>query len=173
MKRERGRHPSGQILIVVALLLTFLIGSVGLAAEGGLFLDVKRRMQTAADAAAVAGALEIARKSSSSTIESSALADASRNGFEDGVATVKVTVSNPPVSGLHVGSSKFVEVVLQKSCPTAILRALGFDSVTVQTRASGPWAIPRTASTALTSVPTKHSRPPGTRTSWFRLAGSS
>ena len=51
------RQASGQILIVVALLLTFLIGFVGLAAEGGLYLDVKRRMQTAADAAAVATAV--------------------------------------------------------------------------------------------------------------------
>jgi len=131
------RQASGQILIVVALLLTILIGFVGLAAEGGLYLDVKRRMQTAADAAAVAGAQEIARKSSTTTIASAALADASRNGFADGVAGVTVTVSAPPVTGSHSGSPKFVEVVVQKPCPTGILRALGFDTVTVRARAVG------------------------------------
>ena len=46
-----------------------------------MWYATKRSAQSAADAAALAGALEVARGSSEATVETKALADAERNGY--------------------------------------------------------------------------------------------
>jgi uncharacterized membrane protein len=55
MKPNRWRE-GGQALVFVALSLLVLTGVVGLSVDMGYLRYTKRRLQTAADSAAVAGA---------------------------------------------------------------------------------------------------------------------
>src|SRR5437879_5175784 len=50
-------HSRGQVLVLVAVALVALIGFVSLAVDIGFAWAARRRMQTAADAAATAGAI--------------------------------------------------------------------------------------------------------------------
>src|SRR5437773_3232247 len=56
---RRGRSESGSVIVLSAVMLTVLFGVMGLAIEVGAIYSVKRKMQTAADAGAKAGAIEI------------------------------------------------------------------------------------------------------------------
>src|SRR6267143_3238612 len=104
MRRNR---EAGQTLIFVALGMVMLGAILGLAVDLGYMRYVKRRLQTAADSAAIAGAAEI----NYGDWQAAAKADAASNGFTDGSNGVTVTVNKPPASGPHQGLSGYVEVL--------------------------------------------------------------
>ena len=54
-----GQRRSGQMLVLVAILMVALIASAGLVIEGGLIQAHRRHAQRAADAAAHAAAFEM------------------------------------------------------------------------------------------------------------------
>src|SRR5438874_4730360 len=105
MQTRSERHSQGQVLVLTALLLTVFIGFAGLAADAGYFFDHKRRMATATDAAAVAGALEAKRDPTGINVATVARDAAKNNGFENGTNGITVTVNRPPVSGFNVGNN--------------------------------------------------------------------
>ncbi len=115
----------------VALSLIVLLAFMGLAIDLGYFRSVKRQMQTAADASAMAGAAELPFNNATTA----AKADSAANGFTDGINGVKVTVNNPPVSGQHAGDTKYVETIVSQNAPTFFAKALGIQSVSIQARA--------------------------------------
>jgi hypothetical protein len=79
--------------------------------------ELKRRLQTAADAGALAGAHEIHR-SNREGIKSAALYDAKQNGFEaDAETDSVVTVNNPPTEGRYAGNPGYVEVITEERAP--------------------------------------------------------
>lgn len=92
-----------------------------------------RRMQTAADAGAYAGALEKLR--ASTDVTTAALKDRGLNGFQNGVDNVTVEVNNPPLSGPRIGDANFVEVIVSHPQPTWFMRVVNFNSVMVKARA--------------------------------------
>jgi len=142
MKIRSGRHSRGQALVLGTLILTVLIGFVGLAADAGYFFDYRRRMTAAADSAAVAGALEAKRNSSSTQVVTVARTAAAASGFTDGTNGINVTVNRPPVSGYNVGNNKFVEVLINRPSPTFFMRALNVATATVGARAvAGPGGV--------------------------------
>jgi Flp pilus assembly protein TadG len=116
------RNPeSGQSLVFVALSLVVLIGVVGLAIDTGYLRYTKRRLQTAADSAAIAGASEL----NDGDFFAAALNDSKANGFENGVNGVTVTPSNPPVDApfnAKANADSFVEVQVQQNAPTFFMR---------------------------------------------------
>jgi len=76
-----GTDRRGVITVMLALLLPIMVGFVGLGVEVGMWFQLKRDVQTAADAAAIAGAYEAQDADSTSvTIQSAADADATLNG---------------------------------------------------------------------------------------------
>jgi uncharacterized membrane protein len=97
MKRLR-RLLSGQILVLTTLAMVAIIGFAALVVDIGFMYSARRRMQTAADAAAVAGATALRDGQS---VTASAKNGSSINGFTDGQSNVTVTVNNPP-GGRHV-----------------------------------------------------------------------
>lgn len=115
---------------VVAIVL--LLGIAGLATDGGLFFSLRRRAQTAADAAAVAGAMDIWRGSAGTAPQAAATA-AAQHGFTDPTPVINIPPTNasPP----YLGDSHFVEVIVSQRQPTLFLRALGFDTMTPSARA--------------------------------------
>src|SRR5438105_3389553 len=58
MRLASQRRP-GKVVVLVALLLTGLVGVAAIAVDGGLLQDERRRAQAAADAAAMAAAEDL------------------------------------------------------------------------------------------------------------------
>jgi hypothetical protein len=134
----------GSILVVGTLSMSVLLGFMGLALDASYLYYHKRSMQTAADAGAIAGALELLRgtvgtggsaSSGGSRVTAAAKNDTALNGFTDAQGGVIVTVNNPPLSGPTAGNSAFVEVIISQAQGTWFMRALGTNSATVAARA--------------------------------------
>ena len=132
--RRWERNQRGQMLILAAFMLTVLIGFMGLAIDLAAFYHHKRRMQTATDAGALAGAFEKWR-GNDSQIEPSARGEAAENGFGHGSNGVVVTINHPPVDGFYVGDSDYVEVITNQDHPTYFMRIFGLQSSAIAARA--------------------------------------
>ena len=107
----------GATAITTALVSTVLIGFVGLGTEVGMWYSERRAMQTASDSAAMGGAYKIFKDGENvvlSEVQSAAKNDSKRNGFEDLVENVTVTVNRPPTSGENVGDEDAVETIVTK-----------------------------------------------------------
>ncbi len=131
---RRQRNQAGSVLLVTAMTLPVLIGFMGLAIDLGALYHHKRRMQTATDAGALAGAFEKWR-GNDSQIEPSARGGAAENGFGHGGNGVVVTVNHPPVDGFYVGDSDYVEVITNQDHPTYFMRIFGLQSSAIAARA--------------------------------------
>ena len=111
-----------------------LMGLLVLSIDGGTLQEQKRRAQTAADAGALAAAVEILR-SRTDSIVASAKSETARNGFADLVGADTIRVTYPAVGGTYNGAS-FVNVEVQRTVPTYFAGIFGWRSVTVRARAS-------------------------------------
>src|SRR2546426_1863430 len=94
------RNERGQVLAMGAFSLIALCALVGLAADSGYFFENRRRLQTAADAAALAGAEQLRRAGTTQLVTAAGNA-ATANGFTDGVSGTSIAVRNPPSSGYY------------------------------------------------------------------------
>jgi len=110
------------------------MGSAGICFDVGYLEHAQREMQTAADAAATAGAQEIVSGALSS-VSSAAQLGATTNGFTNGSSNVTVTINNPPLSGYYAGNSSAVEAIITQSAPTFFMRAFSINAATVYARA--------------------------------------
>jgi Putative Flp pilus-assembly TadE/G-like len=101
-----------------------LIAVIGLSIDMGYLRYTKRRLQTAADSAAIAGASEI----KGGNIREAALNDSKSNGFEDGINGATVKSYHPPVDApfsTNLNANLFVEVQVQQDAPTFFMRIFG------------------------------------------------
>lgn len=131
---RRSRSESGQVLVLTAMSLAVLLGFAAMAADLGQFWTVRRKMQTAADAAAVSAAIALRLKEDATAAGRSVSA---LNGFTDSTNGVTVTVNNPPASGSFAGNASYVEVIVAQTKSSYFLSALGYESVNVSARAVG------------------------------------
>src|SRR5258707_858828 len=130
----RSKREAGQALVLVTLSLLVLTGVVGLAIDMGYMRYTKRRLQTAADSAAVAGASEL----KVGNYKAAAYNDSKSNGFEDGVNGVTVTLSNPPTDAPFASkknNQNYVEVQVQQDAPTFFMRIFGVKKATLSATA--------------------------------------
>ena len=149
------RDSSGQVVVIVTLGIFVLTAFAGLAVDVGQFWSARRHMQTATDAAAVAGATALRL---GSTPTAAADAATATNGFTNGSDSVTVTVNNPPSAGVFAGNASYVEVIVSQPQPTYFMRVLGYTSIPVTTRSvassiNGPaclYALDPSASGAVT-----------------------
>jgi hypothetical protein len=140
---------SGQALIGTAVAMVVLAGFAGLAIDMGTLRYQKRLQQTAADAAAIAGAQDL---SFGSGVQTGAVNAASLNGFSDpgadpitacsaagaAVGTVCVQVNNPPnatTDTAHGGNANYVEVFVSVVQPTYFMKIFGVNSQVITARA--------------------------------------
>lgn len=128
------KDESGQVLVVTALCMAALIAFVGLATDVGLLFRAKRNLQTVADAAATAGALDYLYNASKSSAGSAAQTSATQNGVTNGTGGVVVTVNIPPANGYHLGAGN-VEVIVTQPNPTYFMKLFNFNPVSVSARA--------------------------------------
>src|SRR5574341_1495863 len=132
--RYRARRRSGQIIVLAVAVFPALLAVLGLALDGGMVYQAKRRVQAAADAAALAGTWEVWRRNTA-LVATAARDDARLNGFNDGVDATTVTVNNPPTSGSWAGNPGYVEVIITRDVPVTLLRIVDSQSSTVRARA--------------------------------------
>jgi len=131
-ERDRAR---GQIVPLTGLALLALLALVAVAADTGYFFDYRRRMQTGADNAAMAGAAQLRRGASDGQIRTAALSGAASDGFSNGANDTQVTINHPPNSGYYAGNPGFVEAIISQPRPTLFMRILGLQRATVSTLA--------------------------------------
>jgi Flp pilus assembly protein TadG len=141
---------SGQVLVGTAVAMVVLAGFAGLAIDMGTLRYQKRLQQTAADAAAIAGASNLGY--SSTSWSPGAINAATQNGFSNptgdpvttctaagaAIGTICVQVSNPPTTGPHstgANAPKYVEVFVAEVQPTYFMKIFGVNSQTVVARA--------------------------------------
>lgn len=109
------------------------MGAAGLAVDMGTLRFTQRRMQTAADAAALSAAAEL----NYGDYLTAGQADAATNGFTNGSNSVTVAVNDPPTEGAYAGQANYVEVIVTDTVPTFFMKILGVSSEQVSARAVG------------------------------------
>jgi hypothetical protein len=137
MRRNR---EAGQTLVLFAVGLTVLMLAAGLSIDMGYLRYQKRRMQAAADAAAIGGASEL----NYSDWSTAGKQDASYDGFTDGDATgTLVAVNCPPNSGPNMGTGgeacnhqNYVEAIVSQPQPLFFMNIIpGIAKPTISARA--------------------------------------
>jgi hypothetical protein len=111
-----------------------LMSLLVLCIDGGTLQEQKRRAQTAADAGALAGAVEILRNRTDS-VSASAKSETASNGVTDHVGADLITVTYPASGGTFAGAN-FVNVEVQRIVPTYFAGIFGWGFVTVRSRAT-------------------------------------
>lgn len=139
----RRKGEAGQSILLVAAALVLLMGFMGLAIDMGVLRYEKRLQQTAADAAALAGASDLDQGNVTSAAQDAAAA----NGFADtgggnvaacgsGAAIGTVCVqAGAPISGPHTGNGAYVEVLVAAVHATYFVRILGINQESITARA--------------------------------------
>ena len=135
---------AGQSIILLALALVVLLGFMGFGIDMGILRYEKRIEQTAADAAALAGANNLGHGGVVAGAQDASALD----GFTDTgggevancgsgapVGTVCVQINNGPQSGPHSGDANYVEALVAVVQPTYFMRVVGITQETVTARA--------------------------------------
>lgn len=124
----RLRNRQGAILALVAVSIIAIMGILVLGIDGGTLQRQRRMAQTAADAGALAGAVEKFR-SRPESVTATAFNESARNGFVNGTNGVVVTVTDSvPGSGNFTGPN-YVKVVVRQSVPMLFAGIFGSGSV--------------------------------------------
>lgn len=136
MNRRQGQR--GQVIVLASLAIVVLIGFAGLVIDLGNIYTTRRRMQTAADAAAIAAANTL-QSSDSSDYSSAAQSVASVNGFTDSTNGVTVTVGSASACP-NASEQQCIQVTVAQTIPTYFLKVLdvlgySYGTISVQTQA--------------------------------------
>lgn len=116
------RDERGAVAVIIAAAMIFLLGLTALVTDVGNIAFAKRKMVTAADAAALAGAQELVNNPSNA--KSRAIEYASKNGASP--AKVSVNISD---------DEKEITVLASQVVDYSFARVLGFHSTLVTARA--------------------------------------
>lgn len=125
------RRQTGQVIPLVALTLTTLLGFAGTGVDVGYWEYSQRQQQNVTDAAAIAGAqaLDAAGCNSQTAAQAAALADAT------GYTSSQVNAHNPPITGAYSGNTCAVSVAITGSKPSFFGRIFGKTSMAETTSA--------------------------------------
>lgn len=124
----------GQVIPLVAIALTTILGFAGTSVDVGYWRYEQRQQQNAVDSAAIGGAqaLDAAGCPSQSAAQAAADTDAAMYGYAQGA----VTVNNPPASGAYSGNSCAVTVSVKGSKAGFFAALFGKSSVEETTTAT-------------------------------------
>jgi hypothetical protein len=122
--------------------LGVIVAIVALCLDGGRMAEERRRVRTAADAAALAGGFSLYNNYAANhgtdpqgDAKATALASAAANGYDnDGVNSV-VTVNIGPASGNFAGQAGYVEVIIQSNIQATFGAAITGSGLSLQGRA--------------------------------------
>ncbi len=128
------KDESGNVLVLAAMCIPLLIGFAGMALDVGLLYRVRQNVQIAANAGAVAGALDYIHSANGTSAQNAGAAAATLNGFTSGTNGATVTINTPPTSG-PLTSAGYVEAIVTEDSPTNFMALFGFGKVNVTARA--------------------------------------
>ena len=128
------RDRRGNYALLTALMSPVLIGSAGLATEGGLWMYVHQSLQGAADSAALSTATQYGLNTSAS-LDNQAQSVIATYGYTVGNAGTTVTVNRPPSSGSYTGNNKAVEVIVTTQQSRLLSAIFSSGNVTLTGRA--------------------------------------
>jgi hypothetical protein len=118
MKRQQN-YEQGQITVLFVLGIIALFGAAALAIDGGRLYFNRRAAQSAADDAAMTGALAIVRGYSDLEIDLIASKRAAENGFDTTEDGTSVEVYWPPIEpNPYAGDRNHIQVVITSEIPT-------------------------------------------------------
>ena len=142
---------SGQVIVIVALCMVVLIAFLGIAVDVGYLRYEKRRLQKAADAAALAGALEVrvcGTTPNCIAMQTAASTALSENGFNDvtvrsgctvpSTSAITLTLNNPVClvsSDPNLTKTSYVEALVTETVQGYFSRILGFKGFQLSARA--------------------------------------
>jgi Flp pilus assembly protein TadG len=142
---------SGSILVLTALCLVVVLAILGLAVDLGHVRYVKRNLQNAADAAALAGALEV--RICGNTPNCSAMQAAAQNALTENGLSATTTLTNcsgsagsgvtltinSPACGIstdpNLGKGNYVEAIVSEPVQTSFAGLVGMQAINVSARA--------------------------------------
>ena len=130
------RHEKGQVLVLLVLGLTALLGFIGLAVDGGHALADRRQAQNTVDAAALSAAIA---RTYNQNYRDAAVNQIKKNGYSLGSDSL-VEVNHPPSDGLYScmnrpDCSNFIQVKLTTTINTWFAPVVGVDTLTNQVSA--------------------------------------
>jgi Flp pilus assembly protein TadG len=148
---------SGQVVILAAVCMVVIIAFIGLAVDVGHIRYVKRQLQAAADAAALAAAMEVrycGDTAGCTAMQAAAQAALAENGFANATFgsnskscasavgnPLALTINNPPCyEGAKDPNAlptklNYVEAVVSDQVDTYFARIVGFDHISIIARA--------------------------------------
>ena len=143
------RNERGAALVWVALMATILFGFTALVIDVGFVAQERRRMVTAADAAALAGAMELAynRKQEAPLAEAAAIAKAESFALENGADFIdSITIETVEHNGENLKA-----VVARVGCNVEYTfgKLLGFEGQKVYASATAVYGFPLDGSNIL------------------------
>jgi uncharacterized membrane protein len=104
----------GNVALLFALLTPVVIGGAGLATEVGLWYHRRLELQSAADAAAYAAAVDLRAGATQAAFTQEATSAAQSGGFDPSLGSI--TVNWPPQSGTH-RTNQAIEVLISEKVP--------------------------------------------------------
>ncbi|HEX4635752.1 MAG TPA: pilus assembly protein TadG-related protein, partial [Rhizomicrobium sp.] len=128
------RDRRGNYAVITALMSPVLIGSAGLATEGGLWMYVHQSLQGAADSAALSAATQYSLNTSAS-LDNQAQSVIATYGYTVGTAGTTVTVHRPPATGAYSGNTSAIEVVVTTQQSRLLSSLFNSGNVTLTGRA--------------------------------------
>ena len=120
----------GQIIVLVAILMVGLVAGVGLVTDGGLVFSQRRDLQNVADAAALAGAMQI---------DEDAYRDSGAVALDEGAArqaAEEYLGAESNVTYSVVVRPARVEVSVSRQASTGFLKVIGIDGFEISANAS-------------------------------------
>ena len=121
----------GQAIVLVALFMVGMVAVVGLVGDGGMVFAQRRDLQNAADAAALAGAMQIDETVYRESSGGSVVLDASAARR----ATLEFLAEEGDLEYSVDVSPDRVEVAVAREAKTGFLRVIGFNSVEITSQA--------------------------------------
>ena len=128
------QRQKGTSVVIVAIVLPVLLAGLGLVIDNGQAFDMRRRLQKAADAGAIAASHEL-RRGNTHGFRKVVIENVTRNGFS--TPETLVQIFNPPKTGKRAGDPDFVEVELRHEAPLYFMKAFYDSRVMVEARAIG------------------------------------
>jgi Flp pilus assembly protein TadG len=121
--KETARKRRGAILIWTALILLGLLGMVGLVIDSGFMMVSFRHSHNAADAAAMAAAMDMLYGKTNAEAITTGETFAKGAGYNN-LPGATVTINIPPSSGNYAGSSNYAEAIVSSPKPTYFIHVL-------------------------------------------------
>ncbi len=121
-RRRRRPRRWGAMLVWFAAMFTALLGMVGLVIDVGLLMATHRQTQNAADAAALAGALDLLYTGGNAQATATATQFVTQYNGLTGAPDPVVRI--PPVSGPYTGAPGYVEVLAAAPMQTYFIHLL-------------------------------------------------